>query len=342
MPSVPLPFAVAFGLLVLFTMVARRDEETRANPAFLLLIAACAVQSLLIGLRWGYGLDQIRFLPPIIAAGVPALVMASFGGMAQPADRARLWLHAIPVGAVVLLLLLWPATIDYALIAIYLGYAVALLRLGRIGPDALGLVRLEGAMPAYRALQVAGAALAASAVVDALVLLDIEWLRGLHAAEVISAANLLGLVALSLAATVAGRSQSAPEPSPAGAAAPALARSAEDDAADAEILAAIDDLMQTKRLYQDADLNLNRLARRVGIPARRISMAINRAHGKNVSQYINDHRIAEACRRLAAGDAPVTTVMFESGFQTKSNFNREFRRVTGMSPRDWRAREGAG
>lgn len=33
---------------------------------------------------------------------------------------------------------------------------------------------------------------------------------------------------------------------------------------------------------------------------------------------------------------PVTTAMLESGFQTKSNFNREFRRVTGQSPANWR------
>ncbi|MEW6633873.1 MAG: helix-turn-helix domain-containing protein [Pseudomonadota bacterium] len=33
---------------------------------------------------------------------------------------------------------------------------------------------------------------------------------------------------------------------------------------------------------------------------------------------------------------PVTAAMFESGFQTKSNFNREFRRVTSLSPASWR------
>jgi AraC-like DNA-binding protein len=33
----------------------------------------------------------------------------------------------------------------------------------------------------------------------------------------------------------------------------------------------------------------------------------------------------------------VTTIMLDAGFQTKSNFNREFRRVTGTSPSLWRA-----
>ena len=31
-----------------------------------------------------------------------------------------------------------------------------------------------------------------------------------------------------------------------------------------------------------------------------------------------------------------TDAMLASGFNTKSNFNREFRRVTGRTPSDWR------
>ena len=36
------------------------------------------------------------------------------------------------------------------------------------------------------------------------------------------------------------------------------------------------------------------------------------------------------------GGAGVTDAMLASGFNTKSNFNREFRRVTGRTPSDWR------
>ena len=84
-----------------------------------------------------------------------------------------------------------------------------------------------------------------------------------------------------------------------------------------------------------------RLARRAGVPARRISSAVNRLRSANVSQYINGYRIAEACRLLRETDEPVTRIMFYAGFQTKSNFNREFLRVTGMSPRAWRAKDNS-
>jgi AraC-like DNA-binding protein len=247
----------------------------------------------------------------------------------------RTWLHALPTGLLIVLVGLWREPIDLVLIAVYLGYAVALLRLVRRGPDALGLARLEGAVPAYRALQAAAAALVGSAMVDVLVLLDFEWTRGEHAATVIGVANLLGLFVLGLAATAAGRTQPPAERLEPAAAAPGADTKADSHEA-GDVVAKIDDLMRVQELFRDANLNLNRLARKAGLPARRISIAVNRVRAKNVSQYINGYRIAEACRLLTETDQPVTKIMFDAGFQTKSNFNREFRRVTGMSPRAWR------
>jgi AraC-like DNA-binding protein len=58
--------------------------------------------------------------------------------------------------------------------------------------------------------------------------------------------------------------------------------------------------------------------------------------GKNVSQVVNDYRIQEAKDRLRGTDDPITSIMYEAGFQTKSNFNREFLRVTGVTPRAFR------
>lgn len=332
---IPLPFLVAVLLLILLVQIARADDEAPANQPFLALIAACALQSTLIGLRWGYGVEPVRYIMPIVATTLPPLVYASFGGLAQSDPdqrRAGVWLHALPPGLVAVVMVLWPALLDLAIIAVALGYAAALLRLARRGPDALGLARLEGAIPAHRALQVAAAALVGSAMVDVIVLLDFEWTRGKHAATVISVANLLSPGVLGLAAIVAGRTRPPAETTEPPPVAP---RPDSDD--DAEVVGKIDELMRKQELFRDANLNLNRLARKAGIPARRISAAINRLHAKNVSQYINGFRIAEACRLLTGTDQPVTRIMFDAGFQTKSNFNREFRRVTGMSPKAWRA-----
>jgi AraC-like DNA-binding protein len=147
----------------------------------------------------------------------------------------------------------------------------------------------------------------------------------------VAAGNLLLLPALAYAVVTVGRSlpvdageEAAPEP---------LRVPREDDG---RILAAIDRLMRERKLFRDPDLTLNRIARRAGLPARHISGAVNRLESRNVSQLVNGYRIEEAKRLLTETDLPVTTIMFEAGFQTKSNFNREFLRATGQNPSDYR------
>ncbi|MBB3964793.1 AraC-like DNA-binding protein [Rhizobium metallidurans] len=41
---------------------------------------------------------------------------------------------------------------------------------------------------------------------------------------------------------------------------------------------------------------------------------------------------------LEKSDEPVTRLMFDCGFISKSNFNREFLRLTGTNPTDYRRR----
>jgi AraC-like DNA-binding protein len=336
---VPLPFVVALLLAILFTVLVRRGDENSANRPFLALIALCALQSVFVGLRWGYGIVEIRYLLPIAATFVPPLVHASFRSLTRQEHRSDPLAYLVlagPAALILLLLLMAPWLIDAVLIVLYLVYAAVILRLGRSGPDALDEARFEGAIPAYRALQIAAAALCVSALFDLLVMLDFEWARGANVPALVSNANLFGLLLLGLTAVVAGRTKPERETKPEPAAGPPLA-----SAEDRDVLSRIDSLMLTQKLYRDENLNLTRLARRAGIPARQISAAINRLTAKNVSQYVNDYRIAEACRLLQDTDHAVTAVMFEAGFQTKSNFNREFRRVTGLNPITWREKNEA-
>jgi AraC-like DNA-binding protein len=61
--------------------------------------------------------------------------------------------------------------------------------------------------------------------------------------------------------------------------------------------------------------------------------------GENVSRYVNRQRIEHACTLLQRGQS-VTAAMLDSGFNTKSNFNREFLRTKTSSPRDWVMKAG--
>ena len=55
-------------------------------------------------------------------------------------------------------------------------------------------------------------------------------------------------------------------------------------------------------------------------------------------EYINSVRIRAACEFLRKTDDPVAIIAAKSGFSVISTFNRNFRRVTGVSPEEWRKR----
>jgi AraC-like DNA-binding protein len=377
---VPLSFLVALFLAVFLVRLLREGRASwGAHGLFLVLISMHILQSLLVGLRWGYGLIQVLTVLPLMASLIPAISYLAFRDLARerqglvPAD----WPHLLPtllVGAILILARLPSGLgippvlripVDLVLIAAFLGYGIALLWLARLGPDGLVAARLDGALRSFRALQLTGIALVTSALTDVAISLDMLWSGGRYSPMVVSAATTLILLLLGIGAVSAGQEEigegegddpaepateaqeaagSIPSPATAlptaqnlsGTSGPEVLKTASDE--HRRLAADLDRLMTEKRLWSDPNLNLARLARRLGTPTRAVSEAVNRVHGISVSHYVNNHRITEACRLLDNTDMPVTRILFEAGFMTKSNFNREFLRVTGESPSDWRRR----
>ncbi len=165
---------------------------------------------------------------------------------------------------------------------------------------------------------------------DLVVLLDFAWSQGANARLIVTNGNLLWLLFIGITALVASRATRSLTLRP------LLGRTNRMPNRTGIFSREFDRLLVQQKLFRDDNLTLARLGRRASLPARHISGAINRLAGKNVSQYINDIRVAEACRLLRETEMSVTAAMFDSGFQTKSNFNREFRRVTSLNPAAWR------
>lgn len=53
---------------------------------------------------------------------------------------------------------------------------------------------------------------------------------------------------------------------------------------------------------------------------------------KTFSEFVTEIRVGQARKLLMAGQLSVTQVSYESGFRTLSNFNRQFKAVTGQTP----------
>lgn len=92
------------------------------------------------------------------------------------------------------------------------------------------------------------------------------------------------------------------------------------------------------RLYQNPTLTLAELSAHTGLPPRLISFTVNAGFGRSFNDLVNGYRVAEVQRRLAAPAARRFTLLgiaFESGFNSKTTFNRIFKQVTGVAPRDY-------
>lgn len=67
-----------------------------------------------------------------------------------------------------------------------------------------------------------------------------------------------------------------------------------------------------------------------------------RVTGRTLTDFINEVRIGHASRLLIETDHPVSKIAYASGFESLSNFNLRFRKLTGSSPKEYRRQHHAG
>lgn len=327
---IPIPLITALALLVVALRAPAR------GPVFVALLLACAAQAMLMVLVRHYAVPGISRLLPVSASLIAPLAWAGFiAGTQRPLARADL-MHLAGPGFVLFCVLFAPATLDAVLTALFLGYGGLMLWRLRAN-EALPLAPLSAGARAVWIWRAFAGALIGAGLTDVVIAAlyasgRADWIGAvisLYSAAMLAAIG--GLALLPDAATP-------PEPAPGTARdeAPAPPPPPDHDPdADRALIARLDALLDEARLYRDPDLTLARLARRMGVPVKALSGAVNRATGDNISRHINGFRIRHACAALAGG-ASVTQAMLTAGFNTKSNFNREFRRVTGQSPSEWR------
>lgn len=89
--------------------------------------------------------------------------------------------------------------------------------------------------------------------------------------------------------------------------------------------------------YSDA-VTLDLFAAKYGLSAGHLSRLFSQTCGVTLFEYLNRLRIEKACRLLKESGLPVIDIAGAVGYNNLSFFNRYFRRVTGMTPRDYRLR----
>jgi AraC-like DNA-binding protein len=328
----PVPVFVAFviGYLALRTFLAG------GRPLLLALLFMCSVQSLMVALVVFYGIEALCPALPVAATMVPALAWITFRDALFAHERIHdAWPHLSGPAFTLFCTLFAPLTLDIVVPGIFLIYGASLLVFISRAPG-MPLARLEaGDYPAliWKAL---AWALIGSAASDVLIALTYLSGRADWAVVLISISSSLALLFVGLLSVAPDAS--GPNDEPVG--------SPQDPAPDKHaaeypvIVGKLNALLEQQSAHLDPDLTLSRLGRRLHVPEKRLSAAVNRVTGENVSRYVNRWRIRHASNLIAAG-TPITEAMLSSGFNTKSNFNREFQRITGVSPSQWRDDEEA-
>lgn len=116
-----------------------------------------------------------------------------------------------------------------------------------------------------------------------------------------------------------------------------------DKAEKEELAKKVLDYMQINKPYLEPELTLEELASRLSLKPRILSQTINESLGHNFYDFINRYRIKEASRLLTnPRDEKITVleVLYEVGFNSKSSFNTLFKKYTGLTPREFRKKQG--
>lgn len=83
-------------------------------------------------------------------------------------------------------------------------------------------------------------------------------------------------------------------------------------------------------------IGLNEIAKEVNMTVPAFCRYFKKLTQKTFTKFANEFKVAHACRLLSDESLSIAAISFESGFNNLSHFNKQFRLVTGTSPREYR------
>ena len=106
-----------------------------------------------------------------------------------------------------------------------------------------------------------------------------------------------------------------------------------------EYLIKLTNYMELEKPYLQSNLTLQKLSASIGISPHNLSQIINNKLNQNFFDFINQYRVKEAQKMLMTAKGQLLTILAiseESGFNSKTAFNTAFKKVTGMTPSEFR------
>jgi len=95
------------------------------------------------------------------------------------------------------------------------------------------------------------------------------------------------------------------------------------------------DFIEKEKPYLNPELSLQELSDLIGEKKYFLSMVINQKYNKNFFEFINEYRINEVKERMKDPkykNLKIISLAYDSGFNSKTSFNRVFKQVNNMTP----------
>ena len=108
-----------------------------------------------------------------------------------------------------------------------------------------------------------------------------------------------------------------------------------------EIMKRVAYLFEVEKIYRKEEISLQTLAEELSIPSYQLSWIINKKMNVTFSGLVNSYRVEEVKKRLASphdSGETILNIAFDAGFNTKTSFNRVFKKLTRMTPSQYRQR----
>lgn len=316
------------------------SAQKRPNKFLTLLLTLFSIHMFLLTMRFYEGRTDAYGLDSILATCLGPILYSYFVAVLkdQVFNPAYFLRHYFVVGLMVLIQFNdfgFELAKDIIILGSLTFYSAALLKV--LSEERLPKShQSDYAKRIFRFLMMLAVFMVILTVLDFMIFLEFTWLRKFDSHFALTAGTFI-LTAISLAATYVGLNRSqfiswifAHKYTP---------LSMDGDFTSEEKQQAIQKLKiltENDCAHLNSDASVQSFSKKMGIPPRLLSQAVNQVHGKTFRWYINDLRIYAAKKLLETTDDTVLSIMFDVGFETKSNFNKEFFQSVGVSPNQYR------
>ena len=106
--------------------------------------------------------------------------------------------------------------------------------------------------------------------------------------------------------------------------------------ADSRPLRKMSELLSFIEAHYREPIHIGRMTRLAGMSESTLERAFHRVMGCSPIEHVIQVRLAHACELLKQPDMRISEAAFESGFTDSNYFARQFRKVMGVSPREYR------